>query len=148
MIVYLFPFTGQCFAFCVSELIFFKRNEISSSDGIDDGHEVLQADGTVIAGHALLRPAELSNLVSLLVLPGNSGDDSPQIINILVQTDLRVGGSRAEEELGALLKLIACDLTHNISVNLNLINTSPAPADQPTNENSFGNGKQLESNEP
>ena len=56
MIVYLFPFTGQFFAFCVLVLIFLK-NGISSSDGIDDGHEVLQADGTIIAGHALLRPA-------------------------------------------------------------------------------------------
>ena len=44
--------------------------------------------------------------------------------------------------------LIAGDLTHNVSLNDSLFNTSLASADQPSNQNSFGNGKQLESNKP
>ena len=44
--------------------------------------------------------------------------------------------------------LIAGDLTHNVSLNDSLFNTSLASADQPTNQNSFGNSKQLESNKP
>ena len=42
---------------CIFLSVIFDKNDISSSDGVDDSHEVLRADGAVIAGHALLRPA-------------------------------------------------------------------------------------------
>merc|ERR1719215_1881597 len=73
----------------------------------------------------------------------------------LVQADLGLSSDRAEEELGALLKLIAGQLTDKVSLNLSdnveslsLSASLASSAQKPTNQKSFAKGQCLEGNEP
>merc|ERR1712024_296419 len=56
--------------------------------------------------------------MNLLVFSRDSDDQPSQLINILCQTDPGISGGGAEQELGALLKLVVSNLTDNISLNL------------------------------